>query len=287
MKIDFTNDKVCTIVGLIVNTILVITKFLIGIIGKSQAMIADSLHSLSDGIATVSVYFGIILAQKPADEEHPYGHGNIEVVIALFVSILLLTTGIFLGYSATHSIVHKHFVTPQKIAIYGAVISIFVKEILYRYTILVGKKFNSPAIIANAYDHRSDAYSSIGSFVAILGSRLGLEFLDAVGGIIISLFILKMGIDIIRDNIKIIMDTVPNNQLKPQISKEVNMIAGVKNSSPAKIHLVGRKYFLEITISVDKNITVEEGHRIAETVKEFLLKQRPEVKDVTIHVEPD
>lgn len=168
VEINFKNDKVCTAIGLIVNTMLIIIKFVVEIIRCSQAMIADLLYSLSDSIVTATVYFGIIAAEKPADEEHPYGHGNIEVVVALFVSMLLLMIGIFLRYSATYSIIHKHFVVLGKIAVYGAIISIFVKEILYRYTVSVGKNFNSPAIIANADEYRSDAFSSVEFFVTLL-----------------------------------------------------------------------------------------------------------------------
>ncbi len=280
------NGKTCAIIGLIVNTLLVILKFLSGIVAKSQAMIADSLHSLSDEIATISVLLSIQYSQKPPDKEHPYGHGNVEVLVAIFVSILILLTGIFLGYSAIHSILHKHFYLPGKTAIYAAIVSIIVKEILYKYTINVGRKLNSPAIIANAYDHRSDAFSSIGALISILAARMGMLYLDPIGGMIISLFILKMGVNIIKENIKIIMDATPNKIMQTEIDTIVSNTKGVLNSSPAKIHSVGRNYFVEITISVDKNITVQEGHKIAELIKDTLIAYKPEIKDVIVHIEP-
>lgn len=286
-RINFKDGEFCTLIGVAVNLLLTIFKFLAGVIGKSQAMIADSLHSLSDGVATISVYFGIRAAQKPADEEHPYGHGNIEVVVAIFVAVLLVLTGVFLGYSAIHSIVRRHFSTPDKIAVVAAVISILVKEVLYRYTYIIGKNLNSPAIIANARDHRSDAFSSIGSLTAVLGARVGFVYMDAVGGIVISFFILKMGVDIINDNIKIVMDALPGKSFHNEINNKIISTEGVKDTLALKIHPVGRNFFLEITVSVDKNLTVEEGHKIAEVVKETLLREWKEIKDVNVHIEPD
>ncbi len=286
-RINFNDGKICTIIGFWINFFLIIIKFVAGIVGKSQAMIADSLHSLSDGIATIAVYLGISISEKPADEEHPYGHGNIEVIVALFVSVLLLITGMFLGYTAIHSMMHRHFSVPGKIAVYVAIISIFVKEILYRYTIMVGKNLNSPAIIANSYDHRSDAFSSIGALLAILGARLGIKYLDPLGGVIISIFILKMGIEIITSNLKIVMDSAPDKNMQTQINNKIMNTKGVKTASTVKIHPVGRNYFLEVSITVDKNITVKDGHNIAEKIKDVLMNMQPEIKDVTVHVEPD
>ncbi|MCX7940667.1 MAG: cation diffusion facilitator family transporter, partial [Endomicrobia bacterium] len=173
IKINFIDDKNCTLIGLIINFFLVIAKFIAGFLGKSQTMIADAIHSLSDGVATLTVFISLNYSRKPADKNHPYGHENIEVLVAIFVSLLILITGILLGYSSLHTFVHKHYVIPKNITIYMAFISILVKEILYRYTHFVGAKLNSPMIIANAYDHRSDAFSSVGALIAITAAKLG------------------------------------------------------------------------------------------------------------------
>lgn len=287
-KSFFINDKNCTIIGLLLNSVLVLLKFLAGIFGKSQTMIADSLHSLSDGISTFIVYLSLKYSQKPPDKNHPYGHENIEVLVAMFVSLLILLTGVFLGYSAIHSIVHKHYsiTKPENIAIYAALLSIIVKESLYNYTYFVGKKLNSPMIKANAYEHRSDALSSIGALLAIIFAKNFLPIMDPIGSIIISLFILKMGINILKENIFIIMDTAPSEKFQKEINGLIQSVNGVKDSSLTRVHPVGRHYFIETEIIVDKEITVEEAHKIAEEVKRTLKNSNELIKDVVVHIEP-
>ncbi|MEN3013825.1 MAG: cation diffusion facilitator family transporter [Endomicrobiia bacterium] len=286
MKINFSNDKTCTTIGLIVNFFLTVGKFLVGILGKSQTLIADALHSLSDEIATIIVYLSLHLSQKPADKNHPYGHGNIEVISAIFVSFLILITGIFLGYSAIHILIHKHYSIPKTITIYAAIISIIVKELLFRYTFLVGKKLNSPVITANAYHHRSDAFSSVGALFAIIATKSGVLAMDAIGSIIISIFIFKMGIDILKENMLIIMDTLPSEKMKTEIDNLIASVNGVENSYSTRIHRVGRHFFIETEIEVDKDLTLEEAHNIAEEVKKILKSFNPQIKEITVHVEP-
>ncbi len=285
---NFFSDKISTLISFLVNLFLVIIKFLSGIFGKSQTMIADAIHSLSDGIATIIVYISLNFSKKPADKNHPYGHGNIEVIVAIFVSFLIFLTGFFLGYSAIHSIIHKHYydTIPEKFTIYIAILSIIVKELLYRYTYFVGKKLNSPMIIANAYDHRSDALSSVGALLAIIFARVAVPIMDPLGSIIISLFILKMGFEILKDNIFIIMDTVPSDKLQIEVNNLINTVKGVKSSYSTRIHPVGRHYFIETEIVVDKEITVEQAHNIAEEVKTLLKNSNNLIKDVIVHIEP-
>ncbi len=286
MKINFKDEKFCTVFSLVINFILFIIKFLAGIIGKSQTMIADSIHSLSDEVATFVVLISLKYSKKPPDKNHPYGHGNIEVITAFFVSLLILITGIFLGYSAIHTIVHKHYVVPETITIYIAILSIITKELLFRYTYFVGKDLNSSMIIANAYDHRSDALSSVGALVAILAAKVALPIVDPIGGIIISLFVLKMGMDVLKENVFIIMDTVPSQKVQSDVEHLISNVNGVKNFSFAKIHPVGRYFFIETEILVDKQLTLEEAHSIAEEVKTVLKTHIPQIKDVVVHIEP-
>lgn len=286
MKINFYNDKTCTIIGLIVNSFLVIIKFLTGILGKSHTMIADALHSLSDEIATLAVYFSISFSKKPADRNHPYGHGNFEVLISIFVAILIFITGVFLGYSAIHTLLHKHYTTPKTVTIYIAIVSIITKELLYRYTFSVGKNLNSPMLIANSYDHRSDAFSSIGALIAIVAAKLGILVMDSIGSVIISIFILKMSIDILKENALIIMETTPSERMQNEIDNLISSVDGVYNSSNTKIHRVGRDFFIETEIQVDKELTLQEAHNIAEEVKKVLKNYNAQIKDITVHIEP-
>ncbi len=284
---NIKNDKTCTIIGFVINGILIIIKFIAGIVGKSQTMIADAIHSFSDGIATFLVLISLKYSQKPPDKKHPYGHGNIEVITALLVAVLILITGIFLGYSALHTIVHHHYEkAPENLTIYIAIISILTKELLYRYTFYVSKLLNSPMLKANAYDHRSDAFSSVGALLAIIFSKIGNPILDPIGAIIISLFILKMGIDIIKENILIIMDTTPSEKMQKDIDNLICSVNGVIISNNTKIHPVGRQFFIEATIAVNKELTIEEAHNIAEEVKKVLKNNYTQIEDVTIHIEP-
>lgn len=284
---NLKNDKTCTIIGLISNGLLIIIKLFAGIVGKSQTMIADAIHSLSDEIATLLVLISLKYSQKPPDKKHPYGHGNIEVISALLVALLILITGIFLGYSAIHTIVHKHYTTkPENFTIYVAIISIFVKELLYRYTFYVGQILNSPMLKANAYDHRSDAFSSIGALLAIIFAKIGSVILDPIGAIIISFFILKMGIDIIKENVLIIMDTAPSEKIQTEINNLITSVEGVLSTNSLKIHPVGRKFFIEVEITVNRELTVEQAHTIAEEVKKTLKSYNPQIENITVHVEP-
>jgi cation diffusion facilitator family transporter len=200
LKINLKDEYVCTIIGLVSNGALTVFKLFAGIIGHSQAMIADAIHSLTDGFATGITYIALKAAKRPEDKEHPYGHENIEVIAASMVAIILLLTGLYLGYSALHMIYHKHYIQPTKIAIYGAVISIILKESLYRYTFFIGNWLKSPALKANAYDHRSDALSSVAALIGIVGAINGWTFLDPLAGIMISIFIIKMAFDILKES---------------------------------------------------------------------------------------
>ena len=283
---DLGNDFVCTRIGLFSNATLTVFKFLAGVLGHSQAMLADSIHSLSDGFATVITYIAIKWAKKPEDEKHPYGHGNIEVIASWMVAVILLLTGGFLAYSAVHSIIHKHYARPSGIALFAAIVAILLKEVLYRYTIYVGRSLNSPALKANAYDHRSDAFSSVGSFIGIGGAMLGWKFLDPVAGIVISFFVVKMGVDIVVENNRIIMDAMPSEDVIDGIKNFIEKFPGIKGQSDMRIHPVGREYIIDVSVFVDRSLTVAEGHRIATSLKETVTKNHEMVRDMIIHVEP-
>ena len=208
-RVNFYESKTCTLIGLVLNVILAIFKMLAGILGFSYAMIADAINSISDCFATGIVYISLRIGEKPADESHPYGHANAVTIAAFLVALIILATGVFVGVSAVRLIAHRHLETPAMIALVAAVASIVIKEGLFRYTLKVGKRNNNPAVIANAWDHRSDAYSSVAVLAGILGARLGFQYLDPVAGLVVSGFIVKMSISLLRPNIGILMDERP------------------------------------------------------------------------------
>jgi cation diffusion facilitator family transporter len=285
-KINLLDSKPCTLVGLGTNIALAIFKLLAGIFGFSYAMIADAIHSFSDCFATGIVYVGIRIGEKPPDESHPYGHANAETIAAFLVALAILATGIYIGVSSIHLIAHRHFETPATIALIAAATSIAIKEALFRYTLKVGKKNDSPAVVANAWDHRSDAYSSIAALAGILGARLGVPYLDPVAGLVVSAFIIKMSVTLFRPNIGVLMDESPSSAVLDKIRTTALEIGGVKAVDSIRAHRLGSSFTIDIEVAVDSSLTVEQGHQVAEEVKSRLLSDVEHVQDVIVHVNP-
>lgn len=285
-KINLLDSKPCTLVGLATNIVLAIFKLLAGIFGFSYAMIADAIHSFSDCSATGIVYVGIRIGEKPPDKSHPYGHANAEIIAALLVALIILATGVYVGVSSIQLIAHKHFETPATIALVTAATSIVIKEALFRYTLKVGKKNNSPAVIANAWDHRSDAYSSIAALAGILGARLGVQYLDPVAGLVVSAFIVKMSLSLLRPSIGVLMDESPSSAVLDKIRTTAIETGGVKTVDSIKAHRLGASFTVDIEVAVDNSLTVEQGHQVAEEVKSRLLSEVKHVQDVIVHINP-
>jgi len=285
-KINFKDEYVCTITGLIANCVLTVIKFFAGIFGHSQAMIADAINSLFDVLTSLIVYLGMKMGKKPEDDEHPYGHENIEVIVSWIVSIIVLLTGFFLGYSAFHTIVHKHYSRPYTIALWAAIITIIIKEIMHRYTLKVSNILNSPAIKANAFDHRSDVLSSLSALIGIAGARMGWLFLDPTASLVISVFIMRTGANIMKQSNRIIMDAVPSEEFVSEIKGFILRYTEIKKFSNLRVHPVGRNYIKDVSIFVSKDYTVSKGHEIATNLREAMIKEKHFLKDVIVHVEP-
>jgi cation diffusion facilitator family transporter len=285
-RVNLLDSKTCTLIGLVTNVALAIFKLLAGIFGFSYAMMADAIHSISDCFATGAVYVGIRIGEKPPDESHPYGHANAETIVAFLVALIILATGVFIGISAIHLIVHKQFETPATIALVAAATSIIVKEGLFRYTIKVGKRNNSPAVIASAWDHRSDAYSSVAALVGIVGAKLGFQYLDPIAGLIVSAFIIKMSISLLRPNIGALMDERLDSAVLDNIRATTLEIGGVKAIDSIRAHRLGSAFIIDIEVAVDNRLTVEQGHQVAAEVKDKLLNKVEHAQDVMVHVNP-
>jgi len=280
------SPKVCIQISLLVNAVLTIFKFFAGIVGLSKAMIADALHSLSDILTTLVVYVGVCIGEQPADEDHPYGHGNAETIAAVLVSLIILGIGAYAGISAVFAVIRQNFKAPLNIALLAAVVSIVVKEALYRYTVKVGKMSNNPAVIADAWHHRSDAYSSIAAFIGILGAKISFLYLDPIAAIVVSLLIVHIAVKLIRENIGIMMDERPRGSLLNKIRKITKESQGVCRIDNLKAHRRGSRFSIDLEIAVDSTLTVDEGHQIANGVKNKLLKNVENIGDVMVHVNP-
>jgi cation diffusion facilitator family transporter len=285
-KVDFLNSKTCTLVGLATNVALTLFKLLAGIFGLSYAMVADAIHSASDSFATGVVYVGLRIGEKPPDESHPYGHANAEIIAASLVALIILATGVYVGVSAVHLIAHKHFETPAMIALAAAGTSIVIKEGMFRYTLKVGQRNNSPAVIANAWDHRSDAYSSVAALAGILGARLAFPYLDPIAGLAVSALIIKMAITLLRPNISVLMDERPEPETLDKIRTATLEVEGVEAIDSLRVHRRGSTCTIDIEVAVASRLTVEQGHGVASEVKYKLLIGIEQAEDVMVHVNP-
>ena len=273
-------------ITIFVNLTLSIFKIIAGIIGKSNAMLADGVHTASDVLTTIVVLLGLKISNKEADENHPYGHEKYELIFAKILSLLLFITGLFIGIEGIKVLKSGDIKIPGKIALIAALISIIVKEGMYRYTIKVAKEIRSLSMEADAWHHRSDALSSVGTFLGILGARLGLLILDPILAIVVSLVIIKIGVDLYLQSIKGLVDESADNKIVKGIEELSLSIEGVHGIKNLKTRIFGSRIYVDIDIYVDGNISVIEGHNIAEKVHDIIEEKVVDVKHCMVHVEP-
>lgn len=275
-----------SIVTVIVNLILALFKIVAGIIGQSSAMLADGIHTLSDVLTTIIVLVGLRIASEEADEDHPYGHEKYESVFAKILSIFLLLTGVFIGYESIKVLISGEFVEPKKIALIAALISIVVKEIMYWYTIKAARKIKSISMEADAWHHRTDVFSSIGTFVGILGARLGIPALDPIAGVIVSIFIIKVGVNLYMKSVRELVDESASEEIIKKIEEKTKSIKGVRGIKSLKTRIFGNKIYVDLEILVDAYISVKEGHDISERVHDKLEEEIDDIKHCMVHIEP-
>jgi cation diffusion facilitator family transporter len=279
--------------GIIGNVGLAALKGVVGWMAGSKALMADAAHSASDVIGSLAVLIGLRTAQQPPDEDHPYGHGKAESISAIVVSILLILVGFEIGVSAIKSIIHGVTEAPRSYALIVITISIFAKEILFQYKYRLGKKLGSKALMANAWEHRSDVYSSLAAFAGVGGAVLGgwmgmpsLYYLDPAAGLFVSLLVVKMGYKLIKESIHDTMDHVLHQEEADELLKTVQRVPGVIAVDSLRAREHGHYCIVDVKISVNPRISVMEGHDIAKHVKHLLLSRFIHVSDVFIHVNP-
>lgn len=283
------NGNSITLIGLAVNAFLVVIKLLAGWFGRSQALIADAVHSLSDLLTDGIVLAGLRAGRKGPDERHPFGHARMETLASAFVGIALIGTAVYLGVEAGLSI-HRHTESrPTHWALFGAGLSIAFKEILYQYTVRVGKRTRSALVVANAWHHRSDALSSIAVFLGVLGTWIHPQWhvLDAYAALLVSFFIVKVGLDTVWKSLREFTDTAPPPVVVDQITGCILRSDGVQGVHDLRIRTSGGLYQMEAHIVVNGRLSVAEGHRIAKNVEACLKEDVKEVDRVIIHVDPE
>ena len=273
-------------IGILVNILLTIIKAIIGFIAGSTAMVADSVHSGSDIISSLIVLQGLKVSHIPPDDEHHYGHEKAESIVAKVIAILLMVTALGIGWSAFQSLKNPNLQPPGSIAIYAAVLSIIVKEWMYRYTAGVGKKIKSQALIADAWHHRTDVFSSIAALIGIGGAVIGFPILDPLAGMAVSIMILKAAFSIYWEAVTELMDTAPSKDVIQEVENISLNIEGIKSVNEIKARKHGGQILVDMKICVDKNLTVEQGHNLASQAKFAVISANENIKDVLIHVNP-
>ena len=274
---------------ILANTGLSLLKLLAGILAHSSAMISDAIHSASDVFSTVVVIIGIRLASKEPDREHPYGHERLECVAAIVLAIVLLITGLGIGADALGKIMkgnYDNLQTPGVPALIAAILSIAVKEGMYWYTRFYAIKIDSSALMADAWHHRSDAFSSIGALIGIAGARLGYPIMDSVASLVIFLFIVKAAYDIFKDALDKMVDHSCDEETEKAIYACVMKNEKVLGIDLLQTRIFGNKIYVDVEIAADGSYTLREAHTIAEAVHEDIEKNFPKVKHIMIHVNP-
>jgi len=280
--------KRVTVVGALVNTFLILLKFSTGIIGNSQALVADAVHSFSDLFTDAVVLYGIRAGRKPPDEDHPFGHARIETLASAVVGIALIATALYIGIEATSNIYHHNEYHPTLLALLGAGVSIVLKEALFHYTIRVARGIKSQLIVANAWHHRSDALSSVAVFMGVAGTQINPSWhmLDAFAALLVSFFIVKVGLKILRNALREFTDTAPQPEIIVKIRKCALSVEGVLDTHDIRVRTSGGLYQMEIHIVVDGQLTVTEGHKIAKDVESCLIEDVENLQRAIVHVDP-
>ncbi len=278
-----------TVVGSVVNLLLVIFKLVAGFAANSQALIADGVHSVSDLFSDFVVALGLKWGRKSEDIDHPYGHARIETASSMIVGIFLIAVGLGIAYNAIESIYRHNVATPGQFAIWAAAASILLKEGMYWWTVIIGRRLQSMALIGNAWHHRTDALSSVAVLIGVIAAYVNPDWYlaDAIAALVVTLFILKVGARLVWDALRELSDTAPDQDVLIAMAQTARNVAGVRQVHDLRARHSGSQIFVELHIVVDPSITVKQGHDIASGVKWKLLDNYADVTRVIVHVDPE
>ena len=275
------------LVGAAWNLFLAVIKIAGGIWGKSAAMIADGVHSLSDLLTDGVVLFTYRIGQMPADENHPYGHGRAETIGATFIGSIIILAGLGLVFEAWETISEGTERIPEVWALAAAVVSILVNEGLFHYTRSAGEKSRSPSLVANAWHHRSDAISSIAALIGIGGAMAGYPIMDPLAAAVVAIMVGKVGYSIAFSGLSDLMDTGLSEKITKEIESFIDNIPGVVRSHNLRTRKIGGEIMMDVHILVDRQASVTEGHTVAESVRRQLIKTFDNIQDVLVHVDTE
>lgn len=286
MDTRFQEGTRVTWIGLIANVLLAIVKGFAGFIGLSQAMIADAIESLSDIAATTFVLVSLRIGIKPRDPEHPYGHYKIEQIAAGLIGILISLASLVIIIVAVITIIQGKKRAPGLVALYVAIGVIIIKEGLYQYTSRIGKRIDSMAIMASAWDHRKDALTTIATLIGIVGARLGVLVLDPIAAIVVAFLILRIGYLISYQAANELLDISPPQDILKKITDIALSIKGIEHVTDVKARKTGPYFIVDLKLEIDSQMSVADSHHTAGLAKRAIMRQMPDVSDVMIHVNP-
>ncbi len=276
-------------VGIAGNVALTAFKLFAGVAGHSGAMVSDAVHSLSDVFATLIAFLGVRFSSREADQGHPYGHERMECVASLALGLILLFTGLGIGWNGLQNIfggADGPLAVPNALALTAALVSIVTKEAMFWYTRHYAKILNSAAFMADAWHHRSDAFSSIGSLIGIAGAMLGFPVLDPIASVVICLFILKVACDILKDSLNKLLDASCGAEVEAELSAFIATQPGVVRLDLLHTRMFGNKIYIDTEIAVQGDQSLRDAHAIAEQVHDQVEAAFPNIKHIMIHVNP-
>jgi cation diffusion facilitator family transporter len=268
------------------NVLLAIFKVIAGVFGHSTAVIADASESLTDAISSSIVWISIHVANKPSDFEHPYGHHRIETVSSLIVGIIIFLVGLLIVISSARHVISGEVEIPTNIALAAVIISGIINEIFYQYTVRIGKKISSSGLVAVAHDFRKDALTGLIALTGVVGSKLGVKFLDPVAAIVIAIIILRIGFKVSWSSINELLDITPDSEILVKIRKTAQSVTGVEHVKRFRARKTGPYIYVDVEIEIDESMSVLESHKVAEEVKSSLRNELPNIRDIMVHIEP-
>ena len=282
-----------TLIGGVVNVVLLLFKFVAGIVGHSAAMVADAVHSLSDFVTDVIVLLFVHISGKPQDKSHDYGHGKYETLAMTLIGIALLVVAVGILYSGATKIYAwsngVQLKAPGTLALWAALLSVLLKEGVYQYSMVKARKLNSQVVAANAWHHRSDALSSVGTALGIggaifLGQRWTVR--DPIASVVVGAFIVKVAVDLLRDGIGDLMEHSLPDEIEEEMLRMVGELPGVVNPHDLRTRRIGNHYAIELHILMDGDISLREAHDKASEVEDLLRARYGEETHIAVHVEP-
>lgn len=271
-------------VSIIGNILLAVLKVAVGFVYSSIALISDGVHSLSDVITSVIGYLGMRVSSKPPDRSHPFGHSRFEPLVAFLIGEALLLVAYEIGRDSLFRLLHGTAIEVNSIMLSVTVLSILAKELMFRYSVYVGRKLKSQILVADAYHHRSDALSSVAVLVGLSLQKFGFRYGDALAGLLVALFLIKVAFDILLENLGYLTGQAPPFEVCEEIKKRAMSVHNVLNVHDLRAHYVGNKLHVELHIEVSPEITLKEAHDVSEEVKKRI-EEMPEVERAFVHVD--